>query len=39
MVVDFWICLVIFGAIKTFSRWGDRSRDADHDRERRRKGL
>jgi hypothetical protein len=35
MVVDFWICLVIFGAIKTFSHWGERS----HDQEQRRKGL
>ena len=27
VVVDFWICLVIFGLIKTFTAWGKRSRE------------
>jgi hypothetical protein len=27
VVVDFWICLVIFGVIKTATRWGRRSRE------------
>jgi hypothetical protein len=27
VVVDFWICLVVFGLIKTFNRWGRRSRE------------
>ncbi|HZR66179.1 MAG TPA: hypothetical protein VFA85_13580 [Terriglobales bacterium] len=31
MVVDFWICLVIFGAIKTFTKWGKKP----HQQERR----
>jgi len=25
MLVDFWICLVFLGAIKTFTKWGRRS--------------
>lgn len=27
VIVDFWICLVILGAIKTFTRRGRRSRE------------
>ena len=27
VVVDFWICLVFLGAIKTFTKWGKRSRE------------
>jgi hypothetical protein len=27
VVVDFWICLVVFGLIKTLTRWGSRSRE------------
>jgi len=26
VVVDFWFCLVVLGVIKTFTRWGRRSR-------------
>ncbi len=26
VVVDFWFCLVVLGAIKTFTRWGKGSR-------------
>ena len=26
VLVDFWFCLVFLGAIKTFSKWGSRSR-------------
>jgi hypothetical protein len=25
--VDFWFCLVFLGAIKTFTKWGKRSRE------------
>lgn len=31
MLVDFWICLVVFGLIKTISSWRERSRS--HERE------
>jgi hypothetical protein len=27
VVVDFWFCLVFLGVIKTFSKWGKRSRE------------
>jgi hypothetical protein len=27
VVVDFWFCLVALGAVKTFTRWGKRSRE------------
>ena len=27
VVVDFWFCLVFLGAIKTFTKWGKRSRE------------
>ena len=27
VVVDFWFCVVFLGAIKTFTRWGRRSRE------------
>ena len=27
VLVDFWICLVFFGAIKTLTKWGKRSRE------------
>lgn len=27
VVVDFWFCLVVLGAIKTISKWGARSRE------------
>ncbi len=26
VVLDFWLCLVVLGAIKTFTRWGRSSR-------------
>jgi len=26
VIVDFWFCLVFLGAIKTFTKWGRRSR-------------
>jgi len=26
VIVDFWFCLVVLGVIKTFTRWGQRSR-------------
>ena len=26
VVVDFWFCLMFLGAIKTFTKWGKRSR-------------
>jgi hypothetical protein len=31
VVVDFWVCLVVFGLIKTISSWRQRSRS--HERE------
>jgi hypothetical protein len=27
VIVDFWICLVFWGAIKTLARWGKRSHE------------
>ena len=27
VLVDFWFCLVFLGAIKTFTKWGKRSRE------------
>jgi hypothetical protein len=30
VLVDFWICLVFLGLIKTFSKWGKRSREQQH---------
>ena len=27
VLIDFWFCLVFLGAIKTFTRWGKRSRE------------
>jgi hypothetical protein len=27
VLIDFWLCLVFLGAIKTFTRWGKRSRE------------
>ena len=27
VLVDFWFCLVFLGVIKTFTRWGKRSRE------------
>ncbi|HZP17936.1 MAG TPA: hypothetical protein VFB00_08230 [Terriglobales bacterium] len=30
ILVDFWICLVFWGAIKTFTRWGRSSRQQPH---------
>jgi hypothetical protein len=27
VVVDFWICLVVFGLIKSLTHWGRRSRE------------
>jgi hypothetical protein len=30
VVVDFWFCLVFLGAIKTFMKWGKRSREQQH---------
>ena len=27
VIVDFWFCLVFLGAIKTFTKWGKRSRE------------
>jgi len=32
VIVDFWICLVILGAIKTFTKWGKRSREQQEHR-------
>jgi hypothetical protein len=30
VIVDFWFCLVFLGAIKTFTKWGKRSREQSH---------
>ena len=30
VVVDFWFCVVVLGAIKTFTRWRRRSREQQH---------
>lgn len=30
VVVDFWICLVIFGLIKTLTKWGRGSGERQH---------
>jgi hypothetical protein len=27
VIVDFWFCLVFLGVIKTFAKWGKRSRE------------
>lgn len=31
VIVDFWFCLVFLGAIKTVSKWGERSRQQRQD--------
>lgn len=30
VIVDFWFCLVFLGAIKTITKWGQRSGEQQH---------
>jgi len=33
VIIDFWICLVFLGAIKTSTKWGKRSREDSTERQ------